>query len=766
MRNFCIAIAAFFVLPLFIYAAETQRPDADLVKYVNPLMGTDSEFALSNGNTYPAIALPWGMNFWSPTTAKMGDGWMYAYDAYKITGFRQTHQPSPWIGDYAAFSFMPLTGDLVVGEEERASWFSHKAEISRPDYYKVYLSDYDVTVEVTPTERAAMFRFTFPKSEQSYILLDAFFQGSMVKIIPVERKIVGYCRNNRGGVPKNFHNYFVAEFDKEFEITHTWNGTKIQENKLAAEDKHVGAVVGFKTEKGEVVHVKVASSFISPEQAQLNLDREIGDNDFDAIQKQAANIWNKELGRIKIKGGNLDQWRTFYSCLYRTLLFPRTFFEMNEKNEIVHYSPYNGEVLPGRMYTDNGFWDTFRAVFPFFTLMQPRLNGHIMEGLVNTYKESGWLPEWASPGHRDCMIGSNSASLIADSYLKGIRGYDIDVLYEAILKNSENEGPLHSVGRYGVDYYNKLGYIPYDVGVNENVARTLEYCYADFTIKKLAEALGRPREEVDLFGKRALYYKNVFDKSTNFMRGKNEDGAWQSPFVPEKWGDAFTEGCSWHYTWSVFHDPQGLIDLMGGEKNFTEKLDLVFTSAPVFDFSYYGQQIHEITEMAIAGMGQYAHGNQPIQHMPYLYNYAGQPWKTQKWVRTILDKLYNYTPDGYCGDEDNGQTSAWYVFSAMGFYPVAPGTGEYVMGSPLFNEISLELENGKSFVIRAAGNSSENAFIQSAEMNGKVFTKNYITHSELINGGELNLKMTDAPNTSRGIESREYPYSYSNELKK
>ena len=766
MRNFCIAIAAFIVLPLFIYAAETQRPDADLVKYVNPLMGTDSEFALSNGNTYPAIALPWGMNFWSPTTAKMGDGWMYAYDAYKITGFRQTHQPSPWIGDYAAFSFMPLTGDLVVGEEERASWFSHKAEISRPDYYKVYLSDYDVTVEVTPTERAAMFRFTFPKSEQSYILLDAFFQGSMVKIIPEERKIVGYCRNNRGGVPKNFHNYFVAEFDKEFEIMHTWNGAKIQENKLAAEDKHVGAVVGFKTKKGEVVHVKVASSFISPEQAQLNLDREIGDNDFDAIQKQAANIWNKELGRIKIKGGNLDQWRTFYSCLYRTLLFPRTFFEMNEKNEIVHYGPYNGEVLPGRMYTDNGFWDTFRAVFPFFTLMQPRLNGHIMEGLVNTYKESGWLPEWASPGHRDCMIGSNSASLIADSYLKGIRGYDIDVLYEAILKNSENEGPLHSVGRYGVDYYNKLGYIPYDVGVNENVARTLEYCYADFTIKKLAEALGRPREEVDLFGKRALYYKNVFDKSTNFMRGKNEDGAWQSPFVPEKWGDAFTEGCSWHYTWSVFHDPQGLIDLMGGEKNFTEKLDLVFTSAPVFDFSYYGQQIHEITEMAIAGMGQYAHGNQPIQHMPYLYNYAGQPWKTQKWVRTILDKLYNYTPDGYCGDEDNGQTSAWYVFSAMGFYPVAPGTGEYVMGSPLFNEISLELENGKSFVIRAAGNSSENAFIQSAEMNGKVFTKNYITHSELINGGELNLKMTDAPNTSRGIESREYPYSYSNELKK
>jgi predicted alpha-1,2-mannosidase len=766
MRNFCSVLFAFLFLVCAADVVQAQQPDADLVKYVNPLMGTDSEFSLSNGNTYPAIALPWGMNFWSPTTAKMGDGWMYAYDSYKITGIRQTHQPSPWIGDYAAFAFMPVTGELKVDDQERASWFSHKAEISRPDYYQVYLSDYDVSVEVTPTERAAMFRFTFPKSEQSYILLDGYFKGSMVKIIPEERKIIGYCRNNRGGVPKNFHNYFVATFDKEFEITHTWNGKKIEENDLTAEDKHVGAVVGFKTEKGEVVNVKVASSFISHEQAQLNLDREVGDKDFDTVQMQAADIWNKELGRISVKGGDLDEWRTFYSCLYRTLLFPRKFFELNEKDEIVHYSPYNGKVLPGRLYTDNGFWDTFRAVFPYFTLMQPTLNGHIMEGLVNTYKESGWLPEWASPGHRDCMIGSNSASLIADSYLKGIRGYDVDVLYEAILKNSKNEGPMHSVGRYGVDYYNKLGYIPYDVGVNENVARTLEYCYADFTIMKLAEELGRPQEEVDLFAKRALFYENVFDESTNFMRGKNEDGTWQSPFVPEKWGDAFTEGCSWHYTWSVFHDPQGLIQLMGGNEKFTAKLDEVFISAPVFDFSYYGQQIHEITEMAIAGMGQYAHGNQPIQHMPYLYNYAGQPWKTQKWVRTILDKLYDYTPDGYCGDEDNGQTSAWYVFSALGFYPVAPGTGEYILGSPLFDEISMQLENGKTFVIRADGNSKENVYIQSANLNGESFTKNYVTHKQLLSGGELSMKMVNEPNKSRGTKKSDFPYSFSNELKK
>lgn len=734
----------------------------DYTKYVNPLMGTDSEYLLSNGNTYPAIALPWGMNFWTPQTSKMNDGWCYNYDAHKILGFKQTHQPSPWINDYAAFSIFPITGKLVFDENKRVSWFSHKAEQVNPHYYSVYLADYDVVTEFTPTERAVSFRFTFPENDSSYILIDAFDKGSMVKIIPEERKIIGYCRNNHGGVPENFHNYFVIVFDKDFEITHTWNDSTLNKNTKFAEAEHVGAVVGFKTKRGEKVHAKIASSFISLMQAEINLKREIGDKDFETIKNEGKAIWNKELSKIKVEGGSTDQLKTFYSCLYRTLLFPRKFYEFDKDNKLVHYSPYNGEVLPGYLFTDNGFWDTFRAVFPFFTLMYPELNSNIMQGLVNTYKESGWLPEWASPGHRGCMIGSNSASLIADSYLKGIRGYDIETLYEAIIKNTKGFMPeINSVGRFGAEYYNELGYIPYNVKINENTARTLEYAYADFCIWKLASELKKPKKEIELFAKRSQNYRNVYDTETGWMRGKNKDGKFQSPFNPLKWGDAFTEGNSLHYTWSVFHDIQGLSNLMGGDKKFVAKLDTIFSMPPDFDCSYYGFPIHEIREMQIMNMGNYAHGNQPIQHMIYLYNYAGAPWKTQQRVREVMNKLYLPTPDGYCGDEDNGQTSAWYVFSAMGFYPVCPGTGEYVIGSPLFDKITITLENGKTFEIIANNNSKENIYIKNAQLLGKDLNRNYITHDEILQGGKLVFDISKAPDYKRGINISAAPFSMS-----
>ncbi len=733
----------------------------DPVELVNPLMGTDSEFKLSNGNTYPAIALPWGMNFWTPQTRKMGDGWGYTYDDNKIMGIKQTHQPSPWINDYAAFSFMAVTGKIKIDETERASWFSHKAEVVKPYYYSVYLADYDITAEVVPTERAAMFRFTFPESDSSFVLLDGFFRGSMVKIIPSERKIIGYCRNNSGGVPSNFHNYFVAEFDRDFASAHTWNGDTINYNVLEAESDHAGAILGFKTKRGETISVKVASSFISQEQAMLNLKREIGTKDFGTLRSEGKESWNSQMRKIKVEGGSTDQQRTFYSCLYRILLFPRQFHEINDKNETVHYSPYNGEVLPGYMYTDNGFWDTFRSLFPFFTLMYPEVNSMIMEGLVNTYKESGWLPEWASPGHRNCMIGSNSASLIADSYIKGIRGYDIETLYQAIIKNTKGPGPEQSVGRLGAEYYNDLGYVPYNVGINENAARTLEYAYADFCIWQLAKALDKPQDEIDLYAKRAMNYKNVYDDSTRLMRGRNADGAFQSPFSPYKWGDAFTEGNSWHYTWSVFQDVNGLVNLMGGEKNFINMLDSVFKVPPVFDFSYYGQVIHEIREMQIVNMGNYAHGNQPVQHMIYLYNYAGEPWKAQFRSRQVMDKLYNYTPDGYCGDEDNGQTSAWYVFSALGFYPVTPGTDQYVFGSPLFNKVTLDFGKWEKLIIEAPENSKDNIYVKSIKLNGRKIDKNYITHSDLQNGGKLIFRMESQPDSVRGTKPDAYPYSMS-----
>ncbi len=755
----------FFVALLFFVTTGLTAQVASPVDEVNTLMGSDSEFKLSNGNTYPAIALPWGMNFWTPQTARMGDGWVYNYDAYKIQGFKQTHQPSPWINDYGQFSLFPLTGELKIAGEERASWFSHKAETARPHYYSVYLADYDVTTEITPTERAAMFRFTFPKNEKSWVVVDAFDRGSYIKVIPAENKVIGFTTRNSGGVPENFRNYFVIQFDKPFAENLIWSGKETVAGVLELQDIHVGAALRFVTGKGEKVHARVASSFISAEQAELNL-RELGSDNFDQVCQKGKEIWNRELSRISVEGGTSDQVKTFYSCLYRTMLFPRKFFEFDREGRMVHYSPYNGQVLPGAMFTDNGFWDTFRAVFPFFNLMYPELNAQIQEGLVNAYKESGFLPEWASPGHRDCMIGSNSATLIADAYLKGARGYDINTLYEAVLKNSKTEGPLSSVGRKGVDYYNKLGYIPYDVKINENTARTLEYAFADWTIWKLAKALKRPQSEIDLFAQRALNYRNVFDPETKLMRGKNQNGTFQSPFNPFKWGDAFTEGNSWHYTWSVFHDIQGLIDLMGGPKAFTGMLDSVFIVPPVFDESYYGQVIHEIREMQIMNMGNYAHGNQPIQHMIYLYNYAGQPWKTQKWVREVMNRMYAPTPDGYCGDEDNGQTSAWYVFSAMGFYPVTPGSDQYVLGAPLFKKITLKLENGREVVLNAPANSAENKYIDAVTFNGREYTRNWLSHSELMKGAQIEFKMASEPNQKRGTTLKDFPYSFSSELKK
>jgi predicted alpha-1,2-mannosidase len=770
IRKACI----FFIYTLLVISCIKVENNSDtkgsaektkLVDYVNPLMGTDSKYTLSNGNTYPAIATPWGMNFWTPMTSEMGDGWTYNYNENKIRGIKQTHQPSPWINDYAAFSLMAVTGDLKYEENERESWFSHKAETVKPYHYKVYLADYDVLAEITPTERAAHFRFTFPENDSSYILLDAFNMGSMVKILPEERKIIGYCRNHKAGVPENFHNYFVAEFDKDFEITHTWNNDwKLQENITDSEGEHVGAIIGFKTQKGETVHVKVASSFISHEQAQLNLSREIGEDSFEKTQLKAKNAWEKELSRIEIEDNNIDNIRTFYSCLYRVLLFPRKFYEYNKKNEVVHYSPYNGKVLPGYMFTDNGFWDTFRAVFPFFNLMYPELNGKIMEGLANTYKESGWLPEWASPGHRDCMIGSNSAINIADAFIKGsLKDSKVTAtLFEAIIKNANSEEgkPEESVGREGLSYYNKLGYVPYDVGINENAARTLEYAFADFNIAKMAEKLGE-NELAERFNTQAMNYKNLFDPSTKLMRGKNEDGSFQAPFNPLKWGDAFTEGNSLHYTWSVFHDVQGLIDLMGGNEEFIAQLDNVFEMPPDFDDSYYGKTIHEIREMQIVNMGNYAHGNQPIQHMIYLYNYAGVPYKTQEKIRDVLTNLYAATPDGYCGDEDNGQTSAWYVFSSLGFYPVTPGVNQYVIGSPLFDKATLTLENGNKFTIKAENNSNQNFYIRSANLNGEEYSKSYIKFEDILYGGDFVLNLSDTPNSRWGKKLEDLPYSLS-----
>lgn len=744
----------------------TANTVTEPVDYVNPLVGSQSKHSLSTGNTYPAIALPWGMNFWTAQTGVMGDGWAYTYDADKIRGFKQTHQPSPWINDYGQFAIMPVTGKAVFNQDERASWFSHKAEVVKPYYYKVYLADHDVVTEFAPTSRAALFRFTFPENKESYVVVDAFDNGSYIKVIPSENKIIGYTTKNNGGVPENFKNYFVIVFDKPFTYKATATNGSIEVNKLESQENHVGGIIGFSTHRGEQVHARIASSFISFEQAEQNL-KELGNRSLEEVAADGRSEWNKTLGRIEVEDTDKDKLRTFYSCLYRSVLFPRSFYEIDAKGQVMHYSPYNGEVLPGYMFTDTGFWDTFRCLFPFVNLMYPSMGQKMQEGLANTYKESGFLPEWASPGHRGCMVGNNSASVVADAYLKGLRGYDIETLWAAVKSGANSVHPqVSSTGRWGYDYYNKLGYVPYDVDIKENAARTLEYAFDDWSIYKLGQALGKSKKELAVYAERAMNYKNLYDPEHKLMRGKNKDGKFQSPFNPLKWGDAFTEGNSWHYTWSVFHDPQGLIDLMGGKAGFNEMMDSVFILPPVFDESYYGSVIHEIREMQIMNMGNYAHGNQPIQHMLYLYNYSGEPWKAQQRIREVMDKMYNANPDGYCGDEDNGQTSAWYVFSAMGFYPVCPGTDEYVLGTPYFKQMKLNLENGNTITISASDNSDKNCYISSMTVNGNLRTKNYLNHSELTKGAVINLKMSDQPNKQRGINNADFPYSFSNELKK
>ena len=729
------------------------------VDYVSTLVGTQSKFELSTGNTYPATALPWGMNFWTPQTGEMGNGWAYTYNADKIRGFKQTHQPSPWMNDYGQFAIMPITGGLVFDQDRRASWFSHKAEVSRPYYYKVYLADHDVTTELAPTERAVMFRFTYPETKNSYVIVDAFDKGSYVKVIPEENKIIGYSTKNSGGVPENFKNYFVIYFDKPFTFVSAVSENNILPNETEVKGNHTGAIIGFATKKGEIVHARVASSFISPEQAELNL-KELGNHTFDQLVSNGKAVWNREMSKIEIEDDNIDNLRTFYSCLYRSMLFPRSFYEIDAKGQVMHYSPYNGKVLPGYMFTDTGFWDTFRCLFPFLNLMYPSMNLKMQEGLVNAYKESGFLPEWASPGHRDCMVGNNSASVVADAYIKGLRGYDIEVLWEALKHGTNAHLQGTASGRLGYESYNQLGYVANNIGIGQNVARTLEYAYNDWAIYTLGKKLGKPESEIDIYKKHALNYKNVYHPERKLMVGKDNKGVFNPNFDAVDWSGEFCEGNSWHWSFCVFHDPQGLINLMGGKKEFNAMMDSVFVIPGKLGMESRGM-IHEMREMQVMNMGQYAHGNQPIQHMVYLYNYSGEPWKTQYRVREIMNKLYTATPDGYCGDEDNGQTSAWYVFSALGFYPVCPGTDEYILGTPLFKSAKLHLENGKTITIKAENNQADNCYIKDMKINGKSYSRNYLTHAQLMKGANIQFQMSPKPNKQRGITEKDVPYSLS-----
>lgn len=756
MMKISIPTVCCFLLTFFAIA---RAQEVDLVKYVNTLQGTDSEWALSYGNTYPTVGLPFAVHFYSPQTGKNGDGWKYQYKATRIRGFQQVHQCSPWMGDYAVFSLMPGIGELTVNEDDRALPFSHQNEIAKPNHYGVTF-DNGIQADISPVERGAHMRFTFPKKEKAFLVLDGYIKDSEVRIIPEERKIIGYVNNGRF-VPENFRSYFVIEFDQDFTQFGTWeNGTdEIHPGQSHDEGAGRGAYLEFKP--GAQVEVKIASSYISPEQAEKNFDREIATHqNFDVTREKAFSIWNKLLNRIRVEGGSEEEKATFYSCMFRANLFSRKFYEIDTQGNPYYYSPYDGEIHPGYMYTDNGFWDTFRGQFPLSNILHPEMQGRYMQSLLDAQNQAGFFPTWSNPGMSGVMIGNHAISLLTDAWAKGIHTFDADSALAAYYHETTHKGPWGgSNGREGwADYFTK-GFIPYGA-IHESTAKTLEYAYDDFCGYQLAKLSGNEFYQ-DIFAKQMYNYRNVFDPEVGFMRGRLADGSWMAPFDPVEWGGPFTEANAWQYTWSVLHDVNGLINLIGGEARFNSKLDSFFTMDQRIEYGSYGQEIHEMSEMLLAGMGQYAHGNQPTQHVPYLYNYSGEPWKSQQQVRLVMSELYNGTEQGYPGDEDQGQMSSWYVLSAMGFYSVCPGTDQYVLGSPIFNKITVDLENGKTFILHAPSNDSTNVYIQNARLNGEDYDRNFITYQDIMQGGELHLDMAAEPNYQRGVSDDSRPFSLS-----
>ena len=738
------------VLMSLVLAPKLRAQPTSLADCVNTLQGTASRFELSRGNTYPAVAMPWGTHTWTPQTGRNGDGWKYQYHLDTIRGFQQAHQCSSWSNDYCVFSLMPVVGTLVVDEDRRATRFRHDDETAKPHDYRVKLAN-GVSVEMAPSEHGAFLRFSFPDDAPGYLVFDGYTGFCSVKVLPDRQRIQGGVRNGRN-LSEGFRCHFAMECDQPFKSSGTWctsrQGEVATHEEPIADGRRVGCYVEFAP--GMTVNVRVASSYIDSEQAELNLRRELGElPDIEAARAVAEEAWNKILGKLLVEGGSEEQRRTFYSCFFRACLFPRKFHEIDASGNPRYRSPYDGRVHEGMMFTDTGLWDTFRTQMPLNALLHPEMHGQYMQALLDAYGQCGWLPSWSFPGEAGSMIGNHAISLLADAWVKGIRTFDPGEALAAYDHESSVKGPWGPAnGRGGTVDIERLGYLPFPK-YNEATAKTLEYAYDDFCGYHLAQMKGDPAL-AERFRSRMFNYRNVFDPVTGFMRGRDENGDWEAGFDPRRWGGPFIEGCAWHWLWSVMHDVRGLVALLGGDEAFAEKLDAVFKASNEFLVGSYGFAIHEMREMSLAEMGQYAHGNQPMHHVLYLYNYVGQPWKSQYWAREVMRRLYNSREDGYPGDEDQGQMSSWFVMSALGFYSVCPGTTEYVLGSPVFDKSTIRLENGRRFTIRARNNSPENVYIQSALLDGEELTRNYLTHEEINRGGVLELEMGPSPNLSRG----------------
>ena len=737
MRKHLTIGLGFFLLTLASCSVSSEHTaknhQEDLTEYVNTLIGTKpwsgkvqvASHELPEGHTYPGVCPPFAMTEWSPqTTTGAIPYWYEEGEDARIQGFRATHYPSGAVmAEYGSFTLFPATGKLVTDPEERASWFDHDTEIAKPHYYSVFLDNNKIKAELTATSRAGFMQFTFPQSDSSYMLLDFFENKGKLQVNPEKKEITGHSLSKGLGTPDNFACYFVAQFDKEFETF-----------QLDAEDEkaNLGGVT-FATADNETVKVKIGTSFIGLDQARKNLAEEIPHWDFEQVCNQTKSEWNKELNKIQIEGGSDDDKTIFYTSMYHALLLPREFSEQGK-----YYSPYDGKIHEGVSFTDYSLWDTYRAEHPLLIFLTPEKVNFMIQSLLNSYDEGGWIPKWPNPGYSNVMMGTHADALIADAYIKGLRAYDVDKAWEAMEKNANQPSTGQYAARVGVEDYNYYGFVPGDKQ-GECVARTLEFAYDDFCLAQMAKAMGNNSAYAEYI-KRANYYKNVLDPETKNVRGKNSNGCWMdendnSISVWAGYTDHSLKVYKWNHTFLAPHDVEGLITFFGGEAEFNNALDTLFNN----DYYYVGDEFS--------------------MHAPYLYNYAGAPWKTQKLVQQIMGNYFSNEPGGLCGNDDCGQLSSWYIFGAMGFYPVAPGDDYYTIGSPVFEKVRMNLSNEKQFTVTAENMSDENVYIQSATLNGKAFTKSYLLHNQIMDGGHLHFVMGNQPNKAWGSNKKDIPPS-------
>jgi len=717
-------------------AAAAPGADASgggLVGLVNILQGTDSDYYFSRGNALPIAAMPFGMAHWT-LQSRSNTPWMFQPGDRRVQGFRCTHQLSPWLSDYGHAVFMPFRGDAGPEAEKRSSSYRPEEAKLAPHSLRVKLMRYEANVELVPTQRCCVLTASFAGAGECGMFIEIPGKNGAGEAGAIEpdtsRQVLRFqSKANAGGVPQNFAAYYVVRFAQP------WDSLDVRE-------LHDGRVAEIRFRSGGPVEARIATSFISFEQAERNLNREIGTRTMEDLRAQAGDAWNAHLGRIDIGGATDEQRRTFYSCMYRALLFPRTFHEPDEQGKPHHFSAWNGKIEPGVMYADHGYWDVYRAWYPFMSLVFPERLGEILEGWVNAYREGGWMPQFPAPGYRACMSGSLIDAVFADAVMKDIAGFDREAAYEGLRKHATQKGdPDKGYGRQGIEYYLKMNYLPAD-RVDQSVAETADAAYGDFCIAQIAAKLGK-QADAEMFRKRSENWRNIFDPKTRFFRGKKEDGSWLEPFDPFTWGSPYEEGAAWQHRWNVPHDVPGLIAAMGGERAFVAELDKMLALPPTFHVGVYGQEIHEMSEMAALPFGQYMHNNQPVHHVLYLFTAAGRPDRTQYWVRRVLNEAYS--PANFSGDEDTGSMAAWYILSALGFYPLCPGKPEYTLGSPLFAQATVHLSNGKALTVDAPGAGPGAPYVQRLAVNGVEHRSTAIDHASLVQGARLEFRMSGEP---------------------